>query len=126
MSPYTGTDKFTLLEDICSTAKVNQEIHFGGTLLNLRLNSELVATKQGQATLGATIQALFSLGAFHVQFSCIFSDTMRKVQAPPSTDRRGQRPDLEKHSKSSGTGHSLSIPSAAERAADRAALHRFI
>ena len=52
MSPYTGTDKFTLLEAIRSTAKVNQEIHFGGTLLNLRLNPELVATKKGQATLG--------------------------------------------------------------------------
>ncbi|WP_352415924.1 hypothetical protein [Oscillibacter ruminantium] len=40
------------MEAIRSTAKVNQEIHFGGTLLNLRLNPELVATKKGQATLG--------------------------------------------------------------------------
>lgn len=83
VSPYVGTDTSTPLAAMRSTAKVNQEIHSGGTLLNLRLNPELVATKRGQANLGAMIQTLFSLGAFHVQFNCISSKTLRDAQAHP-------------------------------------------
>lgn len=83
VSPYVGTDTSTPLAAMRSTAKVNQEIHSGGTLLNLRLNPELVATKRGQANLGAMIQTLFSLGAFHVQFNCISSQTLRDAQAHP-------------------------------------------
>lgn len=87
VSPYVGTDKSTPLAAMRSSAKVNQEMHSGGTLLNLRLNPELVATKRGQANLGAMIQTLFSLGAFHVQFNCISSETLRKAQAHPENYR---------------------------------------
>lgn len=83
VSPFVGTDTSTPLAAMRSTAKLNQEVHSGGTLLNLRLNPELVATKRGQANLGAMIQTLFSLGAFHVQFNCISSDTLRDAQAHP-------------------------------------------
>lgn len=83
VSPYVGTDHSTPLAAMRSTAKVNQEIHSGGTLLNLRLDHNLVATKRGQANLGAMIQTLFSLGGFHVQFNCISSETLRAAQAHP-------------------------------------------
>jgi len=83
VSPFVGTDTSTPLAAMRSTAKLNQEVHSGGTLLNLRLNPELVATKRGQANLGAMIQTLFALGAFHVQFNCISSDTLRDAQAHP-------------------------------------------
>ena len=83
VSPYVGTDKSTPLAAMRSAAKVNQEIHSGGTLLNLRLNPELLATKRAQANLGAMIQTLFSLGAFHVQFNCISSQTLRNAQKEP-------------------------------------------
>lgn len=83
VSPFVGTDRSTPLAAMKSSAKVNQEIHSGGTLLNLRLNPELVATKRGQANLGAMIQTLFSLGAFHVQFNCISSQILREAQAHP-------------------------------------------
>lgn len=83
VSPFVGTDTSTPLAAMRSTAKLNQEVHSGGTLLNLRLNPELVATKRGQANLGAMIQTLFSLGAFHVQFNCISSETLRDAQAHP-------------------------------------------
>jgi formate C-acetyltransferase len=83
VSPYVGTDKSTPLAAMKSTAKVNQEIHSGGTLLNLRLNPDLVATKRGQANLGSMIQTLFSLGGFHVQFNCISSKVLRDAQAHP-------------------------------------------
>ncbi|MDO4516046.1 MAG: pyruvate formate lyase family protein [Bacillota bacterium] len=83
VSPFVGTDTSTPLAAMRSAAKLNQEIHSGGTLLNLRLNPELVATKRGQANLGAMVQTLFSLGAFHVQFNCISSETLRDAQAHP-------------------------------------------
>ena len=83
VSPFVGTDRSTPLAAMRSAAKLNQEIHSGGTLLNLRLNPELVATKRGQANLGAMIQTMFSLGAFHVQFNCISSDTLRDAQVHP-------------------------------------------
>ncbi|MBS5431182.1 MAG: formate C-acetyltransferase/glycerol dehydratase family glycyl radical enzyme [Lachnospiraceae bacterium] len=83
VSPYVGSDKSTPLEAMRSAAKVNQEIHSGGTLLNLRLNHELVATRRGQANLGAMIQAFFALGAFHVQFNTLSSEVLRRAQEKP-------------------------------------------
>jgi pyruvate-formate lyase len=83
VSPYVGTDTSTPLAAMKSSAKVNQEIHSGGTLLNLRINPDMVQTKRGQANLGAMVQTLFSLGAFHVQFNCIKSETLRDAQAHP-------------------------------------------
>ena len=87
VSPYVGTDRSTPLAAMCSAAKLNQEMHAGGTLLNLRLNPELVATKRGQANLGAMIQTLFALGGFHVQFNCISSDVLREAQRRPEEHR---------------------------------------
>ena len=43
--------------------------------------------RRGQANLGAMIQSLFSLGAFHVQFNCISSELLRKAQAQPENYR---------------------------------------
>ena len=83
VSPYVGTDKSTPLAAMRSAAKVNQEIHSGGTLLNLRLNHDLVATKRGQANLGAMIQSFFSLGAFHVQFNTVSSKILKDAQQNP-------------------------------------------
>jgi len=83
VSPFVGTDISTPLAAMRSSAKLNQEIHSGGTLLNLRLDHNLVATKRGQANLGAMIQTLFGMGAFHVQFNCISSDVLRAAQKTP-------------------------------------------
>ena len=83
VSPYVGTDTSTPLAAMRSAAKMNQEMHSGGTLLNLRLNHDLVATKRGQANLGAMIQSFFSLGAFHVQFNTISSEILKKAQQNP-------------------------------------------
>lgn len=83
VSPYVGSDTSTPLAAMRSAAKINQEMHSGGTLLNLRLSQELVATKRGQSNLGAMIQSLFSLGAFHVQFNTISSEVLRKAQDCP-------------------------------------------
>lgn len=83
VSPYVGTDISTPLAAMRSAAKLNQEVHSGGTLLNLRLNQDLVCTKRGQANLGSMIQNFFSLGAFHVQFNTLSSKVLRAAQEKP-------------------------------------------
>ncbi|MDO7785855.1 glycyl radical protein [Desulforamulus aquiferis] len=83
VSPFAGSDASTPLAAMRSAAKLNQDVHSGGTLLNLRLNEDLVSTKRGQSNLGAMIQTFFSLGAFHVQFNTISTETLRKAQKNP-------------------------------------------
>ena len=83
VSPYTGTDTSTCLAALRSAAKLNHDIHSGGTLLNLRLNHDLVATKRGRANLGAMLQSYFALGAFHVQFNTISNEVLKDAQAHP-------------------------------------------
>jgi len=83
VSPFVGSDVSTPLAAMRSAAKVNHDVHTGGTLLNLRVNSDLVSTDRGKRNLGATIRAYFSLGAFHVQFNTISTETLRKAQANP-------------------------------------------
>jgi formate C-acetyltransferase len=70
-----------------SAAKVNHDVHTGGTLLNLRLTGELVDGKKGRRNLGAIIRAYFSLGAFHVQFNTVSTETLRKAQKNPAEYR---------------------------------------
>lgn len=83
VSPFAGTDTSTPLAAMRSAAKLNQDVHSGGTLLNLRLNEDLVSTKRGQSNLGNMIQTFFALGAFHVQFNTISTETLRKAQEQP-------------------------------------------
>lgn len=87
VSPYAGSDRTTPLAAMRSAAKMNQDMHSGGTLLNLRLQNDLVQSKRGQSNLGAMIQAFFSLGAFHVQFNTLSTETLREAQAHPEQYR---------------------------------------
>ncbi len=87
VSPYAGTDTTTPLAAMRSAAKMNHALHSGGTLLNLRLGEELVSTKRGQNNLAAMIRSFFSLGAFHVQFNTISTETLLKAQADPDSYR---------------------------------------
>ena len=83
VSPFAGSDTSTPLAAMRSAAKLNQDVHSGGTLLNLRLNQDLVNTKRGRSNLGNMIQAFFALGAFHVQFNTISTEILRKAQKNP-------------------------------------------
>ncbi len=83
VSPFAGTDTSTPLSAMRSAAKLNQDVHSGGTLLNLRLSEDLVKTKRGQSNLGNMVQTFFALGAFHVQFNTISTETLLKAQERP-------------------------------------------
>lgn len=83
VSPYAGSDVTSPLAAMRSSAKMNHDVHTGGTLLNLRLSEDLVGTPKGKRDLGAIIRAYFSLGAFHVQFNTLSTETLRKAQKNP-------------------------------------------
>ena len=87
VSPVAGSDRSTPLSAMRSAAKINQDVHSGGTLLNLRLNEDLVNTKRGQSNLGAMIQTFFALGGFHIQFNTISTETLIKAQKKPEEYR---------------------------------------
>lgn len=83
VSPVAGTDISTPLAAMNSCAKMNQDIHSGGTLLNMRLNHDLVSTKRGRSNVAAMIQSFFDMGAFHVQFNTLSTKTLLDAQAHP-------------------------------------------
>lgn len=87
VSPVTGTDTSTCLAALRSAAKMNHDLHSGGTLLNLRLNHDLVATKRGRANLGAMLQSYFTLGGFHVQFNTVSNEVLKDAQKNPDKYR---------------------------------------
>lgn len=84
VSPYAGSDVSSPLLAMRSSAKMNHDVHTGGTLLNLRLSEEMVKTQKGRNDLGNIIRAYFSLGAFHVQFNTISTEVLRKAQKNPA------------------------------------------
>lgn len=83
VSPVGGTDTSTPLAAMKSCAKMNQDIHSGGTLLNLRLSHDLVETKRGRSNLAAAVQSFFDMGAFHVQFNTLSTETLLDAQKNP-------------------------------------------
>ena len=83
VSPFAGSDVLSPLAAMRSAAKMNHDVHSGGTLLNLRLGEDLVKTPKGKRALGDIIRAYFALGAFHVQFNTLSTDVLRKAQSNP-------------------------------------------
>jgi formate C-acetyltransferase len=87
VSPVAGTDTSTPLAAMKSVAKMNQDIHSGGTLLNMRLSHDLVSTPRGRNNLASMVQSFFDMGAFHIQFNTLSSKTLLDAQAHPENYR---------------------------------------
>jgi choline trimethylamine-lyase len=83
VSPFAGSDLTSPLSAMKSAAKVNHDVHTGGTLLNLRLSQDLFKTERGLRNVASIIRAYFSLGAFHVQFNTITNEVLTKAQESP-------------------------------------------
>ena len=83
VSPHAGTDLTSPTAAMRSAAKINHDVHTGGTLLNIKLSPALLKEKQNRRKLAALIRAYFSLGAFHVQFNVISTETLRQAQEHP-------------------------------------------
>ncbi len=87
LSPHAGTDLTSPTAAMRSVAKVNHDIHTGGTLMNLKLSPELMKDEPSRRKLAALIRAYFALGAFHIQFNVISTETLRQAQEHPDDYR---------------------------------------
>lgn len=87
VSPHAGTDLTSPTAAMRSVARINHDVHSGGTLLNIKLAPELLKSARNLKNLAALIRAYFALGAFHVQFNVIDSKTLRKAQERPEDYR---------------------------------------
>jgi formate C-acetyltransferase len=87
VSPHAGTDLTSPTAAMRSVAKINHDIHSGGTLMNVKLAPELLQSERNLKNLSALIRAYFALGAFHVQFNVISTETLRKAQENPEDYR---------------------------------------
>jgi formate C-acetyltransferase len=83
ISPHAGTDLTSPTAAMRSVAKINHDIHSGGTLMNVKFAPELLKSERNLKNLAAIIRAYFALGAFHVQFNVISTETLRKAQEQP-------------------------------------------
>ncbi|HWR39583.1 MAG TPA: glycyl radical protein [Patescibacteria group bacterium] len=83
VSPHAGTDLTSPTAAMRSVAKINHDVHSGGTLMNIKLAPELLKSDRNLKNLAALIRAYFSLGAFHVQFNVISTEILKKAQEQP-------------------------------------------
>ncbi|MDR3560838.1 MAG: glycyl radical protein [Negativicutes bacterium] len=87
VSPHAGSDLTSPTAAMRSAAKINHDVHSGGTLLNIKFSPELLKSERNLKNLASLIRAYFSLGAFHVQFNVISTETLRKAQENPEDYR---------------------------------------
>ncbi|MDT8902597.1 glycyl radical protein [Anaeroselena agilis] len=87
ISPHAGTDLTSPTAAMRSVAKINHDVHSGGTLLNIKFAPELLKSERNLKNLAALIRAYFALGAFHVQFNVISTETLRRAQENPEDYR---------------------------------------
>ncbi len=86
-SPHPGTDVSGPTATMRSEAKVNHELHPGGTLLNLKLLPSVIEGHRGLAGMAALIRSYFELGGYHCQFNVIRPETLRDAQEHPDRYR---------------------------------------
>ena len=84
-SPYQGYDTSGPTAGMRSVAKIDHGKHTAGTLLNMKLNPELVSDERGLDNLAALIRSFFEMGGFHVQFNVLSGDTLRAAQQDPES-----------------------------------------
>ena len=87
VSPHAGTDLTSPTAAMRSVAKINHDIHTGGTLMNVKLSPSLLESERSLHNLAALIRGYFELGAFHVQFNVISAETLKKAQETPENYR---------------------------------------
>ena len=86
ISPTQGHDTKGPTAVIKSAAKIDHA-RTGGTLLNMKLNPQLLADDESIDKLAHLIRAYFKLDGHHVQFNVITAETLRKAQQKPEENR---------------------------------------
>lgn len=86
-SPHAGTDVIGPTATMRSEAKINHELHPGGTLLNIKLLPSVIEGDRGLAGMANLIRSYFELGGYHCQFNVINPDTLLDAQQHPDDYR---------------------------------------
>ena len=82
-----GQDTLGPTAVVKSVAKIHHSRHTAGTLLNIKLNPELLKDDRDLDNLAALIRGFFQLGGYHIQFNVVTGDTLRAAQADPDQHR---------------------------------------
>ena len=83
ISPNGGTDINGAGAVLKSAASVPHERFVQGTLLNLKLEPDMLQSENGAVQLMALLKSMCSLGVFHAQFNVIDQETLIKAQQSP-------------------------------------------
>jgi len=83
LSPSGGTDIRGAGAVLKSVASIPHDRFVQGTLLNLKLEPEMLQTENGVTQLMALLKSMCSLGVFHAQFNIIDRETLIRAQRNP-------------------------------------------
>jgi len=83
LSPSGGTDINGAGAVLKSAANIPHERFVQGTLLNLKLEPDMLQSDNGATQLMALLKSMCSLGVFHAQFNVINQETLLKAQQNP-------------------------------------------
>lgn len=88
VSPNGGTDVNGPGSVLKSVSHLPHDRFVQGTLLNMKVEPEMLNSENGIQQMMALLKSMCSLGVFHVQFNVIDRETLLKAQAHPE-DYRG-------------------------------------
>lgn len=83
ISPNGGTDVEGPAAVIKSVASIPHSRYTQGTLLNMKLEPDMVKTENGIRQLMALLRSLCTLDVYHVQFNVIDKETLLAAQKKP-------------------------------------------
>ncbi|MFP4482448.1 MAG: glycyl radical protein [Thermovirgaceae bacterium] len=83
VSPQGGTDVQGPSGVLKSIASIPHGRFVQGTLLNMKVEPEMLGSEKGRQNLMALLKSMCSLGVYHVQFNVIDQKTLREAQRKP-------------------------------------------
>jgi len=83
VSPSGGTDLGGLTAVLKSVSHIPHDRFNQGTLLNMKVEDELLNSEKGIQQMMALLKSMCSLGVFHVQFNVIDQEKLLKAQKNP-------------------------------------------
>jgi formate C-acetyltransferase len=87
VSPYMGYDKKGPTSVLKSVCKIDHTENGIGTLLNIKLNPDLIRSPEDKKNLIAFLRAESALGGYHVQFNVVKTATLLQAQQTPEAFR---------------------------------------
>jgi formate C-acetyltransferase len=87
LSPSGGTDVNGAGAVLKSVASIPHERFVQGTLLNVKLEPDMLSSENGITQLMTLLKSMCSLGVFHAQFNVIDRETLLKAQKNPENYR---------------------------------------